>query len=248
MHITSLHQPWLANVLSYYSRCIQCFGTDGKEALSKALSTVFPSAEHIRCFLHFRGNIESKLRSLHIPNLLKEFVQDILGNPAALELGLVDAESIDQLDIMIDSLESIWDQRETPFNNPKTFHSWFVENERDVVAHNIMRPLREKAGLGSPPQPYYMNEVKSKSNILKQRVKHKKQDLPSFIKAMKRLLLEQQREVERVVAGLGEYELIADFENVSVTPHKWFKMKHNAEGKCRSFSCFYGYHTARLSQ
>ena len=80
-------------------RHIQCFGTDGEEALSQALSTVFPSAERIRCFLHFRGNIESKLRSLHIPNVvMKEFVQDILGNPAALELGLVDAETIDELD------------------------------------------------------------------------------------------------------------------------------------------------------
>ena len=60
-------------------RCIQCFGTDGEEALSKALSTVFPSAEHIRCFLHFRSNIESKLRSLHSQmsswkNLLKIFL------------------------------------------------------------------------------------------------------------------------------------------------------------------------------
>ena len=136
-------------------RCIQCFGTDGEEALSKALSTVFPSAEHIRFFLHFRGNIESKLHSLHIPNVvMKEFV---LGNPAALELGLADAESIDKLDVMIDSLESIWNQRGKPFNSPPTFHSWFVENERDVVAHNMIRPLREKAGLGSPPQPYYTN-------------------------------------------------------------------------------------------
>ena len=58
-------------------RCIQCFGTDGEEVLSKALSTVFRSAEHIHCFLHFRG------------------------------IGLVDAESIDELDVMIDSLESI---------------------------------------------------------------------------------------------------------------------------------------------
>ena len=92
---------------------------------------------------------------------------------------------------MIASLKSIWNQHEIPFNNPPTFHSWFVENERDVAAHNMIRPLREKAGLGSPPQPYYTNEVESKNNILKQQVKHKKQDLPAFIEAMKRLLLEQ---------------------------------------------------------
>ena len=123
----------------------------GEEAHSKAPSTVFPSAEHIRCFLNFKGNIESKLHSLHIPKVtMKEFVQDILGNPVALELGLVDAESIDELDVMIDCLKSIWNQREKPFNNPPTFHSWFVKDEQDVVAHNMIRPLREKAGLSSP--------------------------------------------------------------------------------------------------
>ena len=41
---------------------------------------------------------------------------------------------------------------------------------------------------------------------------------------MKRLLLEQRREVERAVAGLGEYKLVANFEHLSVTPQKWFKM------------------------
>ena len=97
---------------------------------------MFPCAEHIRCFLHFRGNIESKLRSLHIPNVvMKEFV---LGNPAVLELGLVDGESIDELDVMIDSLESIWNQRKKLLNNPPTFHSWFVGNERDAMAHNMI--------------------------------------------------------------------------------------------------------------
>ena len=41
---------------------------------------------------------------------------------------------------------------------------------------------------------------------------------PSFIE------LEQWREVECAVAGLGEYKLVANFEHLSVTPHKWFKM------------------------
>ena len=111
---------------------------------------------------------------------MKEFVQDIFGNQAALKLRLVDTESIDELNVMIDSLESIWNQCEKPVNNPPTFHSWFVENEQGVVAHNMIRPLRKKAGLGSPPKPYYTNEVESKNNILKQRVKHKRQDLPSL--------------------------------------------------------------------
>ena len=42
------------------SRCpdlanLRCFGTDGEAALVNALSTVFPHAIHLRCFLHFRA-------------------------------------------------------------------------------------------------------------------------------------------------------------------------------------------------
>ena len=61
---------------------LRCFGTDGEAALVNTLSTVFPHAIHLRCFLHFRGNIEEKLRQLNLPQLvLKEIVYDVLGNP-----------------------------------------------------------------------------------------------------------------------------------------------------------------------
>ena len=42
------------------------------------LSPVFPNAFHLRCFLHFRGNIERKLRELNIPaEESKRFIIDI---------------------------------------------------------------------------------------------------------------------------------------------------------------------------
>ena len=85
---------------------LKCFGSDGKDALVKAFSTAFSSALHLRCFLHFRGNIEEKLRQLRIPSVVaKGFVHDILGNPAQLELGLVDAEDETELQSMLTSLE-----------------------------------------------------------------------------------------------------------------------------------------------
>lgn len=47
---------------------LQAFGTDGEAALVNALSVSFPKACHVRCFLHFKRNIEQKLKELNIPN------------------------------------------------------------------------------------------------------------------------------------------------------------------------------------
>ena len=43
---------------------LKCFGSDREDTLMKAFSTAFSNAIHLRCFLHFRGNIEEKLRQL----------------------------------------------------------------------------------------------------------------------------------------------------------------------------------------
>jgi len=84
-----------------------------------ALSTVFPHAIHLRCFLHFRGNIEAKLRQLNLPqSVAKEFIYDIFGNVSQLQQGLVDAEDETKLDSMLTSFQSTWNEREAPFNSP----------------------------------------------------------------------------------------------------------------------------------
>ena len=101
---------------------LHCFVTDGEAALVNALSTVFPHAIHLRCFLHFRGNIEAKLRQLNLPqSVAKEFIYDIFGNVSQLQQGLVDAEDETKLDSMLTSFQSTWNEREAPFNSPPNF-------------------------------------------------------------------------------------------------------------------------------
>ena len=57
---------------------LHCFGTDGEAALVKAFSAVFPEAIHLRCFLHFRQNIEQKLREFDIgAAAVREYKKDI---------------------------------------------------------------------------------------------------------------------------------------------------------------------------
>ena len=48
---------------------LQAFGTDGEQALESALSATFTNAQHVRCFLHFGGNLERKLQELGYPGL-----------------------------------------------------------------------------------------------------------------------------------------------------------------------------------
>ena len=67
------------------------FGTDGEVNLSNPLLNVFHSAMHLRCDIHVKDNIKSKLSSLGIPNLVaKEYMADIFGRGE--EAGLVHCE------------------------------------------------------------------------------------------------------------------------------------------------------------
>ena len=137
---------------------------------------------------------------------------------------------------MLASLKDVWNQRELPFSNPPTFHAWFLEYCREVVVHSMIRPVREKAGLGSPPYPYYTNAVESKNNILKQQVDYKASELPAFVDHMKALLQEQRIEVEWAVATSGEYRLAPKYVHLAFQSQKWFKM--NEEQRCRKLEKF----------
>ena len=47
-------------------RSIKAIGTDGEQPLYKAMCDTFCDAIHLRCFRHFKENIVSKLKDLHI--------------------------------------------------------------------------------------------------------------------------------------------------------------------------------------
>ena len=128
---------------------------------------------------------------------IKEYKKDIFGDPSQLELDLVDTESESELDAMLNSLEKVF------IHTPPEFHSWFRLYSRDVIAKSMLRPIQEKAGLGSPPEPYYTNDIESKNNILQQHIKRKSSHLPEFIEKMKELMTEQRSEIEKAVASFG---------------------------------------------
>ena len=81
------------------------FGTDGETALSDALADNYPRAIHLRCFLHFRKNVESKLASLGLPGH-EQYISEIFGKQdgTIYEKGLLDAASDEEFDALLASL------------------------------------------------------------------------------------------------------------------------------------------------
>ena len=216
---------------------LKCFGSDGEAALINAFSAVFSGAIHLRCFLHFRENIEHKLRELQIsPGVMKEFTKDIFGNPSKLERGLVDAKNEGELHSMLNELEQRWNDIEQQFSSPPMFHSWFVQHCFDVVLNSMSWFVREKARLGSPPQPFYTNAVESKNNVLKQHLERKSSSLPEFVDKMKSLITEQFQEA---VASCGEYRIASRYSHLAYDRQKWFKMSvKQRENKVTKFMKF----------
>jgi hypothetical protein len=84
--------------------------------------------------------------------------------------------------------------------------------------------VREKAGLVSPPTPYYTNEVESKNKLLEEEVQYKSSQLPEFVDKMRSLMEGQRQEIERAIIGSGEYRLRNEYRNLAVESSKWFKM------------------------
>lgn len=64
--------------------------------MADALSALFPNAVDLRCFLHFKENIERKLRDTATV-VANEVLGDIVGKPFQYQLGLVDAKDATHL-------------------------------------------------------------------------------------------------------------------------------------------------------
>ena len=103
------HDKRLQNVLA--------FGTDGDKAIINALSHNFPHAIQLRCFLHFKRNMQEKLHELGMSKaIMAEFISDVFGKQrgSCHTEGLVDCNSECEFDEKLKGLEKKWNDMETP--------------------------------------------------------------------------------------------------------------------------------------
>ena len=215
--------------LQKHLRHVLCFGTDGDKALVEAFSHNFPFAIQLRCFIHFKKNVQEKLRSLGIPHgVADEFISEIFGKQCGIShiKGLVDCSTAAEFDEMLLDLEQQWLDREKPYC-PETgprFYPYFCKYQADIVKCHMRCGLREAAGLGSPPAIFTTNSSESLNSCLKRKVDFKQHEWPEFNKLMKEFVLNQRDEVIRCLSGRGQYSLLPEYQHLAVPVSEWSKM------------------------
>lgn len=94
------------------------FGIDGDKGLVEAFTHSFPYSIQLRCFIHFRRNVEEKLKSLGLPSSVsQEFLDDIFGKRAGntFQEGLVGSCSATEVEERLQQLKSVWNIREKAY-------------------------------------------------------------------------------------------------------------------------------------
>ncbi len=174
-------------------RGVIAFGTDGEEELYKAFSMQFPNAVHLRCFRHYRANLERKLRDLCLPSeVCNAFLDDVFGKTAdgVHSEGLVDSQDSGEFMARLESLQSMWNERERANNSggDPSLHSWFVTYKAQDVISSMLRPIREAAGLGCPPALYYTNASECMNSVMHNKTQYKASEWDQFNVNMQQLV------------------------------------------------------------
>ena len=189
------------------------FGSDGDKALTEAFTHNFPYAVQLRCFIHFRRNIEEKLKSLGFSSTVaQEFLSDIFGKQIGntYQEGLVDSFSHDDFDRRLTEIKSIWNTRESAIfsrEDSSSFYDSFSKYQSEIVKYHMRKDLRESVGLGSPPSTFTTNGSESINAAIKQKVNHKESEWPQFNNHVKQLVTSQHEEIIRALSQHGQYRV-----------------------------------------
>ena len=184
---------------------LMAFGTDGDQNLTDACGHNFPYALQLCCFLHFKRNLQEKLRDLGIPKVVADqFLSDVVGRVEGnvrIE-DLVDAASIDDFDRKFEALKEPWNTRESPYcgDSGPQFYNHFTRFHAEVIRHHMRKDLRELVGLGSPPAIYTTNASEALNSVLKKGVNYKE--------SQTRYISVHQTEVEKFTVENGWPDVI----------------------------------------
>ena len=220
-------RPQLEKLLAY--------GTDGEQTLVDALSHEFPFAVHLTCTIHLRRNVKQQLIDRKFPEEHRRLtLEEVFGAKRGMVHfeGLIDSSTPKEFDEKLVSLKIRWEQREASSSEcNRGFYDWFLTNKAEVLKSSAIKPVREQAGLGSPPDLFSTNASESVNNVIKSKVDYKKNELYKFIEKMQCLVNDQDLEVERAVCCRGKYRFRPQYQYLEIAEEKWFKMTPEARRK-----------------
>ena len=176
-----------------------------------------------------RRNTKAKLQEIGIPEQFRNIIlDDIFGKKHGSHYneGLVDAPSCEFFDEVFQALTKKWQALDLSGDALNKFVQWFQRYKSDIIKDSMLRPIREKAGLGIPPIAFTTNASESINAMLKKKVDYKRNELPVFLEKVKELILEQDEEIKKAVISRGKYAVNSEFKKFVKTENAWFtKMK-----------------------
>lgn len=112
--------------------------------------------------------------------------------------GIVDAKGMEVFQGKLEALQEKWDDREKRCNPGRkpAFFNWFVSNKADKMGANMIRPVREAAGLGCPPSPYYTNDSECINSVTHSKTQYKASEWDQFNAKMQELVGQSQQLLE----------------------------------------------------
>ena len=220
---------------------LRAYGTDGEINIDNACACDLPEAVHVRCKIHLADNIESKLIELSFGKGARSHIQtSIFGRRIGevREKGLADASTADKFDEMLENIREEWEEVELSQHpgSPK-FHSWFNSRLAHVMKENVIDPIREIAGLASPPE-YYTQNVAECSNMVIKADTGRKMEWAKFCISLQETSERQERECKRTIHQMGEYRLSAEFKNLKVKSDVWLTRKSSIQKEAYLKKCF----------
>lgn len=212
-------EPELSNLLA--------FGTDDELALINGFNNNFERATHLLCEIHLKKNIESRLSTLAISGKIKQdIMSDLFGkrNEDVFESGLSDSSSDEDFYHKLGILKDRWSKVDV---NGKVFYEWFVQNKEAEFLQSVISPVRQRAGLGCPPERFTTNRSERTNGVIQDFVKREcgqsKVDEYVFAVTLQKLISIQEREIEFAVVDKGEYKLRPPFKHLLVPAERWSK-------------------------
>ena len=204
---------------------VKSFGTDGEQALIDAFQHEFSSSSHLTCCIHVRRNTKAKLQELGIAGHQRNVIlNDLFGQKEGSHYseGLVDTSNEKMYEAVFTKLVENWKKLDILSSVLAKFVDWFVAYKSRVLKSSMLKSVREKCGLGSPPVSFTTNASESINAMLKRKVDYKRNELPQFLHHLKACIDEQEQEIQKAVINRGKYALQPKYKRFKKAEEEWF--------------------------
>lgn len=88
----------------------------------------------------------------------------------------------------------------------------------------MLKGVRKNAGLGDPPEAFYINVPESVNALIERNLNFKETELSDFCFKFKRVIQQQREDVRSALINRGPYKLHPLLSNLTLTHEKWFSI------------------------